>query len=255
MNARAKFDIVIPARYESSRFPGKLLADICGKSMIQRVVERAAASRAERVIVAVDDERVAENVIKHTGASVVHTSSAHSSGSDRIAEAAQLLDMAGDRIIVNVQGDEPLMPADLINQVAEVLEADRQAVIGTAAVPFDLLANGQDPNRVKCVIDQNHRALYFSRSVIPWVSSARSDQAPIRLHHLGIYSYTVDYLVEQHSKREMSPLEKAEGLEQLRALYHGDTIAVHIDHDYQGIGVDTCDDLERVRELVARLEK
>lgn len=249
--SKPEFDVVIPARYESSRLPGKLLCEICGKTMIQRVVERAFMSSAQQVCVAVDDERIADNVSKMTDAVVVFTSPDHMSGSDRIAEAVQLLGVPGSRTIVNVQGDEPLIDPDLIDCVAEVLQADSNASIGTAAKPMDLKAFGSDPNRVKCVVDRNNRALYFSRSAIPSIRDSCARDTALGLAHIGIYAYTADYLVNEHARRESSPLEKAERLEQLRALYHGDTIAVHIDRDYQGHGVDTQRDLEKVREIIA----
>ncbi len=246
-----QFDIVIPARYESSRLPGKLLADICGKSMIQRVVERAMTSSADRVIVAVDDDRIGNHVSKVTTATVVATDRDHASGSDRIAQAVRLLKIPGERTIVNVQGDEPLMSGSLIDAVAAVLHSDPQAAMGTAAVPFDLDNYGSDPNRVKCVVDKYNRALYFSRSVIPWTKNTQAKRTDQGLHHIGIYSYTVDYLVECHAKRTVCQLEAREALEQLRALYHGDTIAVHVTHNFRGIGVDTQDDLDRVRAVIA----
>ena len=252
---RPEFDVVIPARFESSRLPGKLLLEICGKTMIQRVVDRAMMSSATQVFVAVDDERIADNVSKTTDAAVVFTSPGHLSGSDRIAEAVQLLGIPAERTIVNVQGDEPLIDPDLIDSVARVLQSDSIAAIGTAARPMDLKKFGSDPNRVKCVIDQNNRALYFSRSVIPATKSSLDSNANnvnMGLNHIGIYAYTVDYLVNQHARREVSPLEKAEGLEQLRALYHGDAIAVHIEQNYQGHGVDTQRDLENMRTIIAQ---
>jgi len=177
----------------------------------------------------------------------------HTSGTDRIAEAVRRLKMPAERMIVNVQGDEPLIRADLIDQVAMALKSDPLAAMGTAAVPMNLRAYGSDPNRVKCVIDQDSRALYFSRSVIPSMTAVQSEQLESGLHHIGIYAYTVNYLVEQHAKRPPCALEKSEGLEQLRALYHGDKIAVYIAHNYHGIGVDTPEDLQRVRMRIARL--
>ncbi len=244
-----EFNVVIPARYESSRLPGKLLMDIAGKSMLQRVVERALASAAKNVIVAVDDERLADHVQQVTSATVVTTSPTHTSGTDRIAEAVQLLKWPGQTVIVNLQGDEPQMCSQLISQVAAVLQSNPKASIGTAAVPMDLIANGNDPNRVKCVVDQNNQALYFSRRNIPWGAERKPSGTLSGLHHIGIYAYTVDYLTQQHASREVCTLERTEGLEQLRALYYGDVIAVHITESYQGIGVDTFEDLERVRAM------
>ncbi len=250
MTPKVPFDVVIPARFASARFPAKLLADICGKTMIQRVVECAMSSSAEQVIVAVDDERIADNVRLTTSATVIATSEDHASGTDRIAEAVQKMKLPGERMIVNVQGDEPLMPGELIDQVVTVLQTDSQAVIGTAAVPMNLDIHGNDPNRVKCIIDRHNRALYFSRSVIPYRTKTNQENARTGLHHIGIYAYTVDYLVHKHASRDVCPVEKEEGLEQLRALYHGDTIAVHIDENYRGIGVDTQDDLDLVRSII-----
>ncbi len=253
--SNTEFTVMIPARYGSSRLPGKLLADICGKSMIQRVIEQAMESAANKVIVAVDDERIADNVTAATSATVISTSPNHASGTDRLAEAAELLRLPADQIIVNLQGDEPLMPPTLINQVAEVLQTNPQASIGTAAVPMDAATDCRDPNRVKCVVDRNNQALYFSRSAIPWNDRNRRAGAAVGLQHIGIYAYTVDYLVQRHARREVCMLEKVERLEQLRALYHGDIIVVHIDEDYRGIGVDTAEELEQVRELIASADQ
>ena len=244
------FDVVIPARYQSSRFPGKLLADICGKSMIQRVVEQAQTSSAERVVVAVDDQRLADEVFGTTDATVVFTSPDHASGSDRIAEAVRLLELSDDRIVVNLQGDEPLMPGEIIDQVVAVLQTDEIADIGTVAVVCDSNSSDNDPNQVKLVVDQYQRALYFSRHAIPWRKHPTAEESTKRLCHLGIYAYTVGYLLNRHSKRAVCDLELSEGLEQLRALYHGDTIAVHIADQYEGVGVDTEIDLERATQII-----
>ena len=246
------FDIVIPARYQSSRFPGKLLADVCGKSMIQRVVECAYASSAKRVIVAVDDERMEAEVARTTDAIICRTSESHPSGTDRVAEAVQQLNLPQDRIVVNVQGDEPLIGGKLIDNVAAKLSSTNEAQVATAAKPLTNVQDWNNPNIVKCVVDRNGYALYFSRSPIPWKQSNSSLES-IKLQHVGIYAYRVSYLIE-HAKREVCPLEAAEKLEQLRVLFNGDRIAVCVDDSYEALGVDTPEDLERIEQLISARE-
>ncbi len=246
MSELLAFDVVIPVRYESSRFPGKPLADIGGKTMIHRVIECAQKSSAQRVIVAVEDVRIEHEVKKNTSAEVVHTSKRHLSGTDRVAEAVRLFELQDDRIVVNVQGDEPLMPGSLIDKVAAKLHQNLpKAKVATAARPVSSNLFGANPNKVKCVVDKNYFALYFSRSQIPWTSSNNITV----LHHIGIYAYTVGYLLK-HSNREPCELEKTERLEQLRVLFHGDRIAVCIDSCYEGVGVDTKQDLDLVRNRI-----
>lgn len=244
-----EFDIVIPARYESSRLPGKLLEDICGKSMIRRVIERSFTSSATRVIVAYDDERIRAEVESVTNAVTCKTSPAHPCGTDRVAEAVQNLGLPDERMIVNVQGDEPMITGSVINRVAQMLHGSEAASVATAAQPIDAWSQLNDPNVVKCAIDRDGYALYFSRSPIPWQGSARP--ASVRaLHHIGIYAYRVGYLV-RHAGREVCGLEVAEKLEQLRVLYNGDRIVVAVDKEYRSLGVDTYRELELVRRLVA----
>ena len=245
---KAPFDVVIPARYESSRLPGKLLLDICGRSMIHRVVDGAFRSSAERVIVAVDDERIGREVAAHTDAMVCSTSVHHPSGTDRVAETVTLLNLPQDRIVVNLQGDEPLIRGELIDQVAMKLYQSEYAQVATAASPLRSNEDLTDRNTVKCVIDELDNALYFSRSPIPYVTSGKL-RPSLHLQHIGIYAYRAAYL-QLHAKREVCALEAAESLEQLRVLYHGDRIVVHMEDTYESIGVDTEKDLERVRELI-----
>ena len=246
------FDVVIPVRYHSTRLPGKALADICGKSLIQRVIECALSSSAERVIVALDDERVESVVSGISGVVPCRTSRSHPSGTDRVAEAVVKLSLPEDRIIVNVQGDEPLIAGKLIDKVALLLEGESNAQVGTSVTPIRSSDVLQDPNVVKCVVDNNYNALYFSRSPIPWRRAGNSQQS-LGFHHIGIYAYRVSYLIH-HAKREVCAIESSERLEQLRMLFHGDRIAVYVDHSYTSFGVDTQEDLEKIRELISLQE-
>lgn len=243
------YDIVIPARYHSSRLPGKLLEDIGGKSMIKRVIERAKSSSAERVIVAYDDERIRSEIDSIPDTVVCKTSPDHPSGTDRVAEAVTKLCLPANRIIVNVQGDEPMIPGALIDRVAGTLSEAGEAKVATAVKPLHNSSQLHDPNVVKCVIDRDGHALYFSRSPIPWSSSESIGNAST-FHHIGIYGYFTGYLI-QHAQRDVCPLEAAERLEQLRVLYNGDKIVVVIEEDYESFGVDTPQDLEYVRQLIA----
>ncbi|MDE0308883.1 MAG: 3-deoxy-manno-octulosonate cytidylyltransferase [Acidiferrobacterales bacterium] len=243
------FDIVIPARYHSSRMPGKLLEDICGKSMIKRVIERAKTSGAENVIVAYDDERIGPEIESVSGAVACKTSFDHPSGTDRVAEAVATLGLPNDRIVVNLQGDEPLIPPALIDRVAAALSEADEAAVATAAKPLRCHSELRDPNIVKCVVDHNSYALYFSRSAIPWHTS-QTIESEIAFHHIGIYAYYAGYLV-QHAQREVCPLEAAERLEQLRVMYNGDRIIVVIEESYESLGIDTPQDLEYARQLLA----
>lgn len=246
------FDVVIPVRYHSTRLPGKALADICGKSLIQRVVECALSSSAERVIVALDDKRVEAVVSRISGVVACRTSRTQPSGTDRVAEAVVKLNLPDNRIIVNVQGDEPLIAGELIDKVALLLEGESNAQVGTSVSPISSEEVLLDPNVVKCIVDQNYNALYFSRSPIPWRRPG-SRQQSLGFHHIGIYAYRVSYLI-RHAKREVCAIESSERLEQLRMLFHGDRIAVHVDHSYSSFGVDTQEDLEKVRELITHQE-
>jgi 3-deoxy-manno-octulosonate cytidylyltransferase (CMP-KDO synthetase) len=240
-----RFNVFIPARYASTRFPGKPLADLAGKPMVVRVCERAAASGAASVHVATDDERIAE-AVRANGYSALLTKGTHPSGTDRIAEAARLAGLADDDIVVNLQGDEPLMDPALIAEVAAALHGDREASIATACHPIHDAAEIDNPNVVKVVMDAKGRALYFSRSRIP----CPRDAGGAWYRHAGLYAYRVAF-VERFAALAPAPLEKAEALEQLRALWHGYRIAVVVAAREIPPGVDTPQDLEAVRRMLA----
>jgi 3-deoxy-manno-octulosonate cytidylyltransferase (CMP-KDO synthetase) len=238
------FQVVIPARYASTRFPGKPLADIAGKPMVVRVCERAKESGAAAVHVATDDDRVSDAVKKH-GFSVVATRTDHPSGTDRLAEAARSLKLADDAVVVNVQGDEPLVEPKLIAGVARRLEERAAASMASACHPITDEAEIANPNVVKVVLDHEGYALYFSRSRIP---HARVAGAAPTYRHIGLYAYRVRYLRE-YAGLAPSPLERAEALEQLRALWHGHRIAMLASEAAAPPGVDTREDLEAVRRI------
>lgn len=245
--------VVIPARYASTRLPGKPLVDIAGMPMIVRVAAGAGRAHADGVWVATDDERIAAAVRQH-GFSAVMTSPHHASGTDRIAEVADRLNWSDADIVVNVQGDEPLLDPVLIEAVAMALRDDPDAAMATAAHPLTAAADFFNPNVVKVVCDLRGRALYFSRAPIPWdrdrFAQAR-DALPADFpaqRHIGLYAYRVGFL-RRFAQLAPSPLERHESLEQLRALWHGYPIqVVSIDHP-PAPGVDTVEDLQRVREL------
>jgi 3-deoxy-manno-octulosonate cytidylyltransferase (CMP-KDO synthetase) len=240
-----KFQVVIPARYASSRFPGKPLAEIGGKPMVVHVCERAAQSGAAAVHVATDDERIARAVRAH-GHQALMTRADHASGTDRIAEAAMLLALRDDDIVVNVQGDEPLVTPKLITDVAEALHSHVDASVATACHPIHDEAALANPNVVKVVLDAKGYALYFSRSRIPYPREAHG----VCYRHAGIYAYRVGFL-QRYAKLPPSPLEKAEALEQLRVLWHGYRIAVAVSDAEIPPGVDTPQDLEAVRRMLS----
>jgi 3-deoxy-manno-octulosonate cytidylyltransferase (CMP-KDO synthetase) len=240
-----KFTVVVPARYASSRFPGKPLADIGGRPMVVRVCEQAAKSGAAAVHVATDDERIAAAVRKH-GHSALMTRADHASGTDRIAEAAKLLKLKDGDVVVNVQGDEPLISPRLISQVASALEKQAEASVATACHAIHDEASLASPNVVKVVLDAKGYALYFSRSRIPY---PRQPGATC-YRHAGIYAYRAGFLSKFSSLKE-SPLEKTEALEQLRVLWHGYRIAVAVSETEIPPGVDTPQDLEAVRRMLA----
>jgi 3-deoxy-manno-octulosonate cytidylyltransferase (CMP-KDO synthetase) len=250
------FRVVIPARYASTRLPGKPLRLIAGRPMIEHVHERARASGAAEVIVATDDERIASACARF-GADVALTDPGHASGTDRLAEVARLRRFAAEDIVVNVQGDEPLIAPANIAEVAQLLEDTPAAAIATLATPIDDLAEYLDPNVVKVVRDATGRALYFSRAPIPWqrdAAAARIEDATRyagALRHIGLYAYRAGALARL-AALPPSPLETAERLEQLRALENGLVIAVGIATARPGPGVDTEADLARVAALIAR---
>jgi len=247
------FKVVIPARYGSSRLPAKPLLDIAGKPMVAHVYERALLSQAQSVVVATDDERIAE-AVRAYGAPVVMTSTEHPSGTDRLQEVAAKMGWANDDIIVNVQGDEPLIPPQVINQVAANLAAHPQAGIATLAEAIEEIAQLTNPNIVKLVRDVNQMAMYFSRAPMPWARDAFMQgisSLPVKdlyLRHLGIYAYRVSFL-NDYVQWPPALLEQVEALEQLRALYYG--VKIHVDLACVNLpaGVDTMADLERVRAL------
>ena len=250
-----KFTVLIPARLASSRLPDKPLADIAGKPMVVRVAQRAALSGAARVVVACDDDRIAQACAAH-GVSSVLTHTDHASGSDRLAQACELLGLDGDDRVVNVQGDEPLIAPELVRQVALMLDQRPDCVMSTAAHPITALADYLNPNVVKVVLDATHKALYFSRAPIPWwrdgavAGVAQLPLSPVPLRHLGLYAYRAGFL-RGFPALSAAPMEDTEALEQLRVLWHGHHIAVHVAPHGPGPGVDTPADLERVRALFA----
>jgi 3-deoxy-manno-octulosonate cytidylyltransferase (CMP-KDO synthetase) len=252
------FTVVIPARYTSTRLPGKPLADIAGKPMVVHVAERAQRAGAERVVVATDDERIKAAVEAH-GIAACLTRADHPTGTDRLAEAARLLELADDAIVVNVQGDEPLLPPALIRAVAELLAAHPDAAIATACHAIDDPEEAFNPNVVKVVLDANRYALYFSRATIPWArdafaASRAAIPAGLPLYrHYGLYAYRVRFL-RVFPTLSPAPIERFEALEQLRAVWHGHRIIVEITEGTPAPGVDTAEDLARVRALYARGE-
>lgn len=245
------FRVVIPARYASSRLPGKPLAQVAGQPMIRHVYERARASAAEQVVIATDDERVAE-VAEGFGAEVCMTSSRLRSGTDRLEAVVRELAWPEETIVVNLQGDEPLMPPAVIDQVAANLAADPGASVATLCEPIDSDEQFRDPNLVKVVADAAGRALYFSRAPIPWPREAYASGSgvmPARLgarRHIGLYAYRAG-LLRRFVTWPESPLEHFESLEQLRVLWQGE--AIHLAEVCQPVpgGVDTEADLARVR--------
>ncbi len=236
------FTVIIPARYASSRLPGKPLIEINGKPLIQHVFESARGSSARAIIIATDDRRIQEAADKF-GAHVVLTSAQHLSGTDRIAEAAQSCDLNEDEIIVNVQGDEYGLPPALIDQTASALQNNPGKAIATLCEALTDKARITDSNVVKVVTDNNNNALYFSRSAIPWTAGA--GHTGIYRRHIGLYACTVRNL-QAFTRLETGPLEKNESLEQLRALYHGWKIHVEEAAEDTGIDINTPADLERI---------
>ena len=246
------YTVIVPARLASTRLPHKPLADIHGLPMVVRVAQRAALSNATQVVVAADSIEIIQACQAH-GVRAMLTQVDHPSGSDRLAEASALLGLKPHDVVVNVQGDEPLINPELINQVAELLVQRPSASMSTAAHEIRELAEFTNPNVVKVVIDQSQLALYFSRAPIPWwrdgfAKGIQSLPQPAPLRHIGIYAYRVGFL-QSFPTLQAAPIETGEALEQLRALWHGHKIAVHITPDVPGPGVDTPEDLERVRAL------
>jgi 3-deoxy-manno-octulosonate cytidylyltransferase (CMP-KDO synthetase) len=249
------FTALIPARYASTRLPGKPLADIGGKPMVVRVAERARESGAARVVVATDDVRVRDAALAH-GVEALLTRADHATGTDRLAEAAQLLGLAPDAIVVNVQGDEPLLEPALMRQMAATLAAHPDASIATACHAISDPDEAFNPNVVKVVCDARGYALYFSRATIPWARDAFAHgviavppDLPL-FRHYGLYAYRVSFLAI-YPTLAPAPIERFEALEQLRALWHGYRIVVEVTAGTPAPGVDTPADLERVRAIYA----
>lgn len=246
------FTVIIPARLASTRLPNKPLADLGGKPMVVRVAERAAQSGAAQIIVATDHADIAAACRQH-GVAVQMTRADHPSGTDRIAEVAAAIGLSADAVVVNVQGDEPLIDPALI--AATAAQIKQGVPMATAAHAIETMADLFNPNVVKVVLDQSGRALYFSRATIPWHRDAfaQLQHAPaslpagyVPLRHIGLYAYTNDFL-QTYPKLAVSPLEQIEALEQLRVLWHGYRIAVHVSDTAPAAGVDTLEDLLRVQ--------
>lgn len=247
------FTVVIPARYQSTRLPGKPLADIGGKPMIQWVYEQAIQAGADQVIIATDDNRVGQ-AVKAFGGQVCMTSPDHESGTERLAEVVEKMAIADDHIIVNVQGDEPLIPPSIITQVAENL-ANSQAPMATLAVEISDEAEVFNPNAVKVLTDKDGYAMYFSRATIPWDRDnfAQQDKkiAQPLMRHIGIYAYRAGF-INTYINWQPTALEKIECLEQLRVLWYGEKIHVEVAKQAPAAGVDTPEDLEIVRSIIAK---
>lgn len=253
------FVVLIPARLSSTRLPNKPLADIGGLPMVVRVAQQAMKSNALKTVVAADSAEIVA-VCATFGVPAVLTRTDHVSGSDRLAETCDLLRLSNDDIVVNVQGDEPLIDPLLINAVAQTLMNRPDCTVSTAAHAIDELTDFLNPNVVKVVMDARQTALYFSRSPIPacrdnphtaWWNKSHNSPAPLR--HVGIYAYRVEFLRSFPSLLP-APVELLESLEQLRILWHGYSIAVHTTPDRPGPGVDTAEDLEHVRQIVGRFQ-
>ncbi len=247
------FKVVIPARYASARLPGKPLLDIAGKPMVVRVAEQAIKSGASEVVIATDFEKIMQVASEHNIEAVM-TRVSHHSGTDRIAEVAEKLGWADDEIVVNVQGDEPLIEPSLIKEVAAHLASSKDAVMATACHVIHDEASLLNPNIVKVVMDANGNALYFSRSPIPY---PRDDAQKANIHahrHIGIYAYRVAFL-KKYAELTVTELEKIESLEQLRVLHHGYKIGVCVTQNAPASGVDTQEDLDATRQILNQLEK
>lgn len=247
------FVVVIPARYASSRLPGKPLADIAGISMIERVYQRALQSGASRIVVATDDKRVAD-AVDQFGGEVCMTRDDHNSGTERLAEVITKLQLSADTVVVNVQGDEPFIPPLIIRQVAQNLAGQQKAQMATLAVPLHDATEIANANIVKVVTDKDGYALYFSRSVIPFDrdGSIQHELAAHYRRHIGIYAYRASF-IQRYVNWPASQLEQIESLEQLRVLWHGEAIHVDTALEAPALGVDTPADLELARRFAASL--
>ena len=251
-NASA-YHIVIPARFASERLPGKVLLDLAGQPLLQHVWQRACESTAESVIIATDDERIL-SVAETFGAQVVLTSEVHQSGSDRIAECAAKLAWPDEHLVVNLQGDEPLMPAACLDQVAALLDQRADCEVASLYWPISETADIQNPNAVKVVTDSQDRALYFSRAPIPYARSYASIAEAMAAgvewkRHLGLYAYRLAAL-RRYTSCAPTPLEMSERLEQLRIMERGGRIAMAVACEFIPAGIDTAEDLQRVTDLI-----
>ena len=242
------YKVIIPARYASTRLPGKPLLEIGNLPLIQHVYNAALGSHADDIIIATDDHRI-EDVVKSFGANVVMTSAKHTSGTERISEVVTQLGEVDEMIIVNLQGDEYGMKPALIDQVATALHNHPDKSMATLCEKITDEVDVEDPNVVKIIFDRNNTAIYFSRSPIPWTERINERQA---YRHIGIYAYRTDFL-KQYSAMTVCPLEQSERLEQLRAIYNGYSIHVELACDSCGIGIDTSEDLEIASKTIGRL--
>ena len=246
------FVVIIPARYASTRLPGKPLVDINGKPMVVHVLERARESGAERIIVATDNDEV-KVAVQAVGGEVCMTRADHQSGTERLAEVVEKCGFSDETVIVNVQGDEPMIPPAIIRQVADNLAARCDVGMATLAVPIESAEEAFNPNAVKVVMDAQGYALYFSRATIPWdrdrFAASRETIGDSFLRHIGIYGYRAGF-IRRYVSWQTSPLEQIEMLEQLRVLWYGERIHVDVASVVPGTGVDTPEDLERVRQAM-----
>lgn len=252
-----QFSVIIPARHDSSRLPGKPLLDIAGKPMIQHVYERARESGADQIIIATDDQRIADSATEF-GAEVCMTSADHRSGTERISEVISKTEMNDDAIVVNLQGDEPLMPPALIHQVAQNLFEHQAASVATLQEQIHTAADLFDPHVVKVISDQSGYALYFSRAPIPWdrdafsISTEELPETALHYRHIGLYAYRAGF-IKQYVSWSACELEQMESLEQLRVLWHGHKIHVAQAEQPTESGVDTDKDLDRVRTALKQV--
>ena len=257
------FIVVIPARFASTRLPGKMLLSLANKPMIQHVYERASESGADRIIVATDHQDIVDAVKKFSG-EVVLTSQEHCSGTERIAEVVKTLSLDDQSIVVNVQGDEPLIEPEIINCVAANLEKNQQASIATVSTPIESIKDLVNPNVVKVVMDENNYAMYFSRAPIPWPRDkfAGKDYSTIvnedifelgvtYYRHIGIYAYRADF-IKTYVNLPQNALEQTEALEQLRALSNGFRISLYVTSLNSAMGIDTQEDFDKVKEIIER---
>ncbi len=249
-----KFKVVIPARYGSTRLPGKPLISLAGKPMVAHVCDRANEAGAEQIVVATDDQRIFD-FVADLGIDAVMTSNTHQSGTERIAEVARIYNWNNDDIVVNLQGDEPLLPANYIRLVASALPENSQAKVATLAAEINDIDEVFNNNVVKVILDKYGYALYFSRAPIPWdragfgTDNRHTSSIKVYLRHIGLYAYSVEFL-NQYVAWQKSPLETIEALEQLRILWHGEAINVQIVPEVPVAGVDTKDDVIRVEKLL-----